>query len=276
MASDYQRMTRAILHLAERAEEQPSLAEAAARVGLSQYHFQRLFTRWVGLSPKRFVQFLTLERAKQLLAERRSVLATSIETGLAGSGRLHDLFVTLEAMTPGEFQRGGAGLEIRHGRHESPLGPYLLAVCAGRGVCGLSFASEAEAVEELRARWPRAELRRDRAATAPVAERLFAGAGQPLAPVSVLIKGTAFQVKVWEALLRIPPGQVATYGEVAAAIGAPSAARAVGGAVGDNAVAVLVPCHRVIRSSGLIGDYRWGASRKRALLAWEAAARAAS
>jgi AraC family transcriptional regulator of adaptative response/methylated-DNA-[protein]-cysteine methyltransferase len=272
--SDYARIEQAILFLERHAREQPRLEEVAASVGLSPYHFQRLFTRWAGISPKRFLQFQTLEFAKQLLAERRSLLEVTHETGLSSSSRLHDLFISLEAVTPGEFKLGGSGLDIRYGVHDSPFGEYLLAVC-GRGLCGLHFLageSEDEAVRRLQEDWPRASLTGSPEVTAAWAGRIFPSRRrQAPQPLGLLVKGSNFQLKVWEALLRIPPGSVATYQDIATAIGAPGAVRAVGTAVGENPVAFLIPCHRVIRKTGAFGGYRWGAPRKRALLAWEAA-----
>jgi AraC family transcriptional regulator of adaptative response/methylated-DNA-[protein]-cysteine methyltransferase len=272
--SDYARIERAILYLDAHGQEQPHLAEVAAHVGLSPYHFQRLFTRWAGISPKRFLQFQTLEHAKQLLAERRSMLDATYDAGLSSGGRLHDLFVTLTGMTPGEFKQGGAGLTLEYGVHTSPFGNYLLASCE-RGICALRFlteASSAEVVRELRAEWPRAELVERPEATRSFAERIFPSRKpRTIQPLSLFVKGTNFQLKVWEALLRIPSGTVATYEDIAQSLQMPRAARAVGSAVGDNPVALLIPCHRVIRKTGAFGDYRWGLARKRAMLTWESA-----
>jgi AraC family transcriptional regulator of adaptative response/methylated-DNA-[protein]-cysteine methyltransferase len=272
--SDYARIERAILYLDAHGQEQPRLAEVAAHVGLSPYHFQRLFTRWAGISPKRFLQFQTLEHAKQLLAERRNMLDATYDAGLSSGGRLHDLFVTLTAMTPGEFKQGGAGLTIQYGLHPSPFGDYLLAVCE-RGICALRFltgASSAEVLRELRAEWPRATLVEEPGATRPFAERIFPSrTPREIQPLSLFVKGTNFQLKVWEALLRIPSGAVATYEDIARSLQMPRAARAVGSAVGDNPIALLIPCHRVIRKTGAFGDYRWGLTRKRAMLTWESA-----
>ncbi len=272
--SDYARIERAILYLDAHAQEQPRLAEVAAHVGLSPYHFQRLFTRWAGISPKRFLQFQTLEHAKQLLAERRSMLDATYDAGLSSGGRLHDLFVTLTAMTPGEFKQGGAGLTVQYGVHPSPFGDYLLAVCE-RGICALRFltgTSSAEVVSELRAEWPRAALVEAPEATRPFGERIFPSRKpRTIQPLSLFVQGTNFQLKVWEALLRIPSGTVATYEDIAQALQMPRAARAVGSAVGDNPIALLIPCHRVIRKTGAFGDYRWGLARKRAMLTWESA-----
>ncbi|WP_224364271.1 bifunctional transcriptional activator/DNA repair enzyme AdaA [Hyalangium versicolor] len=272
--SDYARIERAIHFLDAHGQNQPPLAEVAAHVGLSPYHFQRLFTRWAGISPKRFLQFQTLENAKQLLTERRSLLDATYDAGLSSGGRLHDLFVTLTAMTPGEFKQGGAGLTLRYGVHASPFGDYLLAVCE-RGICALRFltgSSWDEAVAELRAEWPRAALVQAPEATRPYAERIFPQrTPREFQPLNLLVKGTNFQLKVWEALLRIPSGAVATYEDIAQAVEAPRAVRAVGSAVGGNPIGLLIPCHRVIRKTGAFGQYRWGLPRKRAMLAWESA-----
>lgn len=269
---DYERIARAIEYLRLNSASQPDLAAAARHVHLSEHHFQRLFTRWAGVSPKRFVQYLTVEHAKSRLATARGVLDVAGAVGLSGPGRLHDLFVTLEAMTPGEYKAGGAGLAIRYGVHESPFGPALVAVTA-RGICGLHFVGGSSAgVDRLRRDWPDAELRRDPAATAPVSERLFRPLSSPPgSALALLVKGSNFQVKVWRALLELPFGSLATYGDVAARIGAPGSARAVGTAIGANPIAWLIPCHRVIRDSGALGGYRWGAERKAAMLGWEAA-----
>ncbi|MDR6292384.1 AraC family transcriptional regulator of adaptative response/methylated-DNA-[protein]-cysteine methyltransferase [Inquilinus ginsengisoli] len=271
----HEAISRAIAILVERREDPPDLTALAAEVGLHPHHFQRVFSRWVGISPKRFVQYLRLDHAKRLLSAPTSLLDAALDTGLSGPSRLHDLFVTCEAMTPGDWKGRGAGLTIRWGLHASPFGPSLIGT-TDRGVCWFSFVvgGEAAAIAEFAGEWPGAELVRDQAATAEVAARMFAPVAGPATgslPLPVLLRGTNFQVKVWEALLSIPSGRVASYGDVAAAIGRPSASRAVGGAVGSNPVSVLIPCHRVIRSSGVIHNYRWGADKKQALLAWEAA-----
>lgn len=275
-ARDYERIGLAIAYLRRHATRQPDLAAVAQHVNLSEHHFQRLFTRWAGVSPKRFVQYLTVEHAKSRLAGTGGVLALAGAVGLSGPGRLHDLFVTLEAMSPGEYRARGAGITIRYGVHDSPFGPALVAVTP-RGICGLHFVGEvADGIARLRKDWPQADLRHDAAGTAAVAERLFrpltSGVGQPLA---VLVKGSNFQVKVWRALLEVPFGTVTSYRQIAARVGASGAARAVGGAIGANPVAWLIPCHRVIRDSGLLGGYHWGLDRKAAMLGWEAARAAA-
>jgi len=272
---DADRVRHAIEYLEQHAQRQPSLDEVAQAVGLSSYHFQRMFKRWAGVSPKRFLQFLTVARAQAALREGKSALEASYDSGLSGPGRLHDLFVAVEAVTPGEYKDEGAGMEIRYGFHSTPFGDCLLAV-TDRGICGLAFAGadERQAVlDELRRRWGAAVLRRDQAATAETASRVFARSRG--APITLALKGTNFQIKVWEALLRVAPGTVVSYGDIARAIGHPDSYRAVGTAVGRNPIAYLIPCHRVIQSSGAFGNYRWGAARKRAMLGWEAAAREA-
>ena len=271
---DYQRIERAIAHLNEHAVEQPSLDEIAARAELSPFHFQRLFRRWAGVSPKRFLEYLTVERAKRLLAAEASVLDAAYEVGLSGPARLHDHFVNLEAMSPGEWKRRGRGVVVGYGYHPSPFGRMLLAA-TDRGVCGLSFESPeapGEAAAWLAERYPEARLAEDRAGTAELAERLFAEPGT----LPLLVRGTNFQVQVWRALLEIPPGRLISYGALARRLGRPTGARAVGTAVGANPVAWVIPCHRVIRGLGTLGGYRWGTARKRAMIGWEAArARAA-
>lgn len=270
-ARNYARIARAIEFLRQNAAAQPGLAAAARQAGLAEHHFQRLFTAWAGVSPKRFLQFLTVEDARRRLAATRNTLDLAAEVGLSGGGRLHDLFVTLEAMSPGEARAGGAGLDIRWGLHESPFGTALLGLTA-RGVCALHFVdATAGAAERLREAWPRAVLKRDQAATEDTARRIFAPLARPRQPLAVLVKGSNFQVQVWRALLALPAGALTTYGDLAAALGKPQAARAVGAAVGANAIAWLIPCHRVIRASGVISGYRWGTARKAAMLGREAA-----
>ena len=274
LTADYARIEKAIRYLdAERAAA-PSLAMVAKHVGLSETHFQKVFTRWAGISPKRFVQHRTAEIVKRLLRERRSVLDVSYEAGLSGPGRLHDLVLNAEAVTPGEYQRGGLGVTVRYGFHPTPFGECLLAVTA-RGVCHLAFVapmSRREAVERLTREWPLAHLVPDQNATRAAAATAFPPPGSNRLPsLSLHVKGTNFQLKVWRALLEIPVGNVTTYGDLAAAVGDPKASRAVGTAVGSNPVSYLIPCHRVIRSTGEIGGYAWGPDRKRAMLRYEEA-----
>lgn len=271
---DYTRIEMAIHYLDENYNRQPTLAEVAAGVGLSEYHFQRLFTRWAGISPKRFLQYITKEHAKELLERSAGTLEAAYESGLSGPSRLHDLFVTCEAVTPGEYKSSGAGIEIRYGYHPSPFGEYLLAITP-RGICGLTFLNgggKEEALRSLQERWKNAELIEDPSATLPTARRIFPEERiDPGEPVRLVLKGTNFQIKVWEALLRIPPGQVISYEGLAARVGSPKAVRAVGSAVAANPINYLIPCHRVIRKLGDFGGYqrRPRSERKRALIAWE-------
>ena len=275
MSTDYQRIAEAIRYLETHFREQPELDELAAHMNLSPFHLQRLFTRWAGISPKRFVQFLTAEHAKQLLDASHSVLDATYETGLSSPSRLHDLLIATEAVTPGEFKNKGAGLQISYGRHTTPFGDCLLGATE-RGICRLTFLDEAHdwasAVAELRACWTEATISENPAQTQPLVDQIFPP--EPThAPRSIqlVLRGTNFQIKVWEALLKIPTGAVASYEDVAKLIGQPNAARAVGGAIGANNIAYLIPCHRVIRKSGVIQEYRWGPTRKKAMLGWEAA-----
>jgi AraC family transcriptional regulator of adaptative response/methylated-DNA-[protein]-cysteine methyltransferase len=272
-ATDYERIERAIRYLEANYRRQPDLKELARGAGLSEFHFQRLFRRWAGISPKRFVQYLTAGHAVRLLRESRTNLDAAYAAGLSGGGRLHDLLVNFHAVTPGELKRDGAGLTIQYGFHPSPFGECLIAVTA-RGVCHLGFVppeGRRAAHAELTAEWPRARLAEAPRATAPIARRLFARGNGHSPEIDLHVPGTNFQIKVWEALLRIPPGGVVSYEDIARRIRAPSAVRAVANAVAHNPVAWLIPCHRVIRKSGALGGYRWGETRKKALLAWEAA-----
>lgn len=270
--TDYWRVERAIRFLEDHSDSQPPLARVAEHVGLSPYHFQRLFRRWAGLSPKRFLQVLTANRAKARLRDCASVLDATYAVGLSSPGRLHDLFVTVEAMTPGEFKKGGHGVEIRCGFHPTPFGECLAGVTE-RGLCSLAFVDSAERTEalaEIEARWPRARISMEPRATADLIPRIFQPDGLRRGPpLRVLLKGTNFRIKVWEALLRIPEGIAVTYGDLAGWLGYPGGARAVGRAVAQNPVAVLIPCHRVLRSTGAFAGYRWGTARKKALLALE-------
>jgi AraC family transcriptional regulator of adaptative response/methylated-DNA-[protein]-cysteine methyltransferase len=270
---DYQRIAQAIQFLEANFRRQPSLEEVAAAVHLSPFHFQRLFSEWAGISPKRFVQYLTADFLKARLAEAAPLAEAAEEAGLSAPSRLHDLFVTLEAVTPLEYRTGGAGVQISYGLHDTPFGPALLAATE-RGICGLHLLQPEQpdldaALAALRKAWPQAKLQPNAARTAPLLARAFAPvAGQPL---HLLVRGTNFQVKVWEALLRVPVGQVVSYQHVAQAIGQPRALQAVGSAVGANPVALLIPCHRVIRKEGILGEYRWGSTTKKALIGWEMA-----
>lgn len=262
--SDFDRVATAIRFLNQHAHEQPSLAQLAAHLGLSPFHLQRLFRQWAGVTPKQFLQLLTVQRAKALLYDQ-PVLAVSDSVGLSSGSRLYDHFVALEAMTPGELRGGGAGLLIDTAIHDTLYGPALIAMTP-RGICALDFVGGADedAVAAVRVRWPGAEVRLDAVRTRAVAEALAGRAGEPVWPLHV--QGTNFQVSVWRALLNTRAGQLTSYGRLAAQTGRAGAARAVGQAVGANPVAVLIPCHRVIRETGVLGGYRWGLPRKQAML----------
>ena len=246
-----------------------TLDDLAARMDMSPAHFQRTFSAWVGISPKRYQQYLTLDHARRMLAERFTTLETALATGLSGTGRLHDLFLTWEAMTPGDFAKGGEGLTIRHGWFDSPFGPAIV-MGTDRGICGMGFAAEMgadAAFDDLIRRWPKARFTEDPADLRPWADAAFGTSGT--APLHLI--GAPFQIKVWEALMRIPTGHVTTYSEIAGTIGNPRAVRAVGTAVGRNPISFLIPCHRALRRDGSLGGYHWGLPVKRAILAWESA-----
>lgn len=270
MDNDYGRIERAIRYLSENLEAQPSLDDVADSIGLSPFHLQRLFRRLAGVTPKQFLQHLTVERAKDALDASQSVLDASMAAGLSGPARLHDHFVTLEAMTPGEYKAAGAGLDIRYGTTASPFGG-IFAAQTPRGICAMSFTETEgrEELEALRNQWPAANLVRDDAVAAETARQIFEGASSQQHPLRVVAAGTNFQIRVWRALLEVPFGAVRTYRQIANAIGAPASSRAVGNALAANPIAYLIPCHRVILSTGAIGQYRWQPFRKRALLAWE-------
>jgi AraC family transcriptional regulator of adaptative response/methylated-DNA-[protein]-cysteine methyltransferase len=271
LSEDYLRIEQAIRYLEANYQRQPDLAEIAASVHLSEFHFQRLFTHWVGISPKRYLQYLTKESAKNWLKASASLLEAAYASGLSGPSRLHDLFVTCEAVTPGEFKHKGEGLQITYGIHPSPFGECLLAV-TGRGICSLMFVPGKDREASLatfRHDWQQAELSEDPARTRPLLEQVFSSSSERSLPLHLL--GTNFQMKVWEALLRIPAGALTTYTAVAQSIGRPTAARAVSNAVAHNPIAYIIPCHRVIRESGEMGGYRYGIPRKRAMLEWETA-----
>jgi AraC family transcriptional regulator of adaptative response/methylated-DNA-[protein]-cysteine methyltransferase len=274
--ADYARIAKAILYLEKNFRNPPDLEAAARAAGLGRFRFHRLFTRWAGITPKRFLQFLSAEYAKKILYESNTLLDAAYEAGLSGPGRLHDLIVNVYAVTPGELKERGAGLKIRYARHGGPFGPFFLAV-TDKGICALSFVDGRNAgkeLAELRKTWSRAEIVEDPAGTKAVADRIFGPPGKnPGVPLSAIVKGTNFQVKVWEALVRIPPGCVVSYEDLAARIGFPRAVRAVGNAVARNPVSFLIPCHRVIRKTGAFGNYGGGTARKKAMLAREAAFR---
>jgi AraC family transcriptional regulator of adaptative response/methylated-DNA-[protein]-cysteine methyltransferase len=273
--NDYERIARVIRYLDGHHTEQPDLNELARQTGLSPFHFHRLFTNWAGVTPKDFLQCLTLEQAKESLRNGASVLDSSLEAGLSGPGRLHDLCVKLEAASPGEMKVGGAQWTIVAGFAASPFGTCLIAE-SPRGICHFSFIEDGDedaAWVGLEEDWPKARLKRNDSAAARIVEKIFTHPiDQDSRPVlRAFVQGTKFQVRVWRALLEIPPGQFTSYGRLAAAVGQPTAARAVGNAVGQNPLAYLIPCHRVIRETGVIGNYRWGRIRKRAMVGWETA-----
>jgi AraC family transcriptional regulator of adaptative response/methylated-DNA-[protein]-cysteine methyltransferase len=273
--NDYERIAGVIRYLDEHHTAQPGLDELAGQAGLSPFHFHRLFSAWAGVTPKDFLQCLTLAHAKELLRQGESVLDSALDAGLSGPGRLHDLCVTLEGASPGEMKSGGEPWTIVAGFAATPFGNCLIAE-SPRGICHLAFADpggEEAAWDELLENWPNARWQRDDAAAAKLVRPIFepANSKSPRPPLRAFVKGTAFQLRVWRALMQVPPGRLVTYGRLAAAIGNPTAARAVGTAVGQNSISYLIPCHRVIRETGVIGEYRWGRIRKRALLAWETA-----
>ena len=267
----YDLMAAALRYLEDHASDQPQLDDVARAIGLSPAHFQKVFSHWVGVSPKRYLQYLTLDHAKRLLSERFTVLDATFETGLSSPGRLHDLFVRWEAMSPGEYSRKGAGLTIYWGWFPSPFGDAL-AMGTDRGLCGLAFAAEFGrdwAWDDMTKRWPDADFQHDPDALRPWVEAAFGGSGE----VALSPLGAPFQIKVWEALMTIPSGHVTTYSEIAKHIGNPRAVRAVGSAVGRNPISWLIPCHRAMRRDGGLGGYHWGLPIKRAMMAWEAARR---
>ena len=277
-AADYDVVRRAIAHIRGHWRAQPEIEEIAEAAGVTTTELHHLFRRWAGLTPKAFLQALTLDKARQLLRDSASVLDAAYEVGLSGPGRLHDLFVTHEAMSPGEWKSGGEGLTVFYGLHPCPFGTALV-MASERGLCGLAFADagkEKAALADMRKRWPKAKYVGDIARTAVIANRIFdQSLWRPDRPLRVVLIGTDFEVRVWETLLRIPMGRAATYSDVACKLGAPKAARAVGAAVGKNPIAFVVPCHRVIGKSGELTGYHWGITRKRAMLGWEAGAVAA-
>jgi AraC family transcriptional regulator of adaptative response/methylated-DNA-[protein]-cysteine methyltransferase len=271
--SDYDRITEAISFITSRINDQPTLEEIAGHLHLSPFHFQRLFCRWAGVTPKKFLQVLTLERAKQLLSESKSVLEVSDSLGLSSGSRLYDHFVHLEAVTPGEYKVGGAGLTIEYAVHDTPFGKAFIATTP-RGICNFAFLEKTEIDEhlsDLHKKWPHAILYENQRSTLRVIKEMFAGDGTLSSPISLYVSGTNFQINVWKALLQIPSATVVSYSQVATAIGHPNSARAVGLAVGSNPVAFLIPCHRVIQQSGGLGGYHWGTTRKQAIHAWESA-----
>lgn len=272
----YAQIAHAIEHLTAHYQEQPSLSELAQKANLSEFHFQRLFTEWVGVSPKKFGQYLTLEHAKNRLRNGALLTDAAYETGLSGTGRLHDLFVTVEGVTPGQFKQAGQGLALSYGLFDSPFGQYVLGVITNK-IALLHFLNDGDDPETiLTATWPEATFRPDQENLQRLADQIFplintTVPGNSAQPLPILLRGSAFQLKVWEALLKIPEGRLASYDQIAETIGQPTASRAVGTAIGSNPIGYLIPCHRVIKKTSLFGGYRWGTDRKQAMLGWEAA-----
>lgn len=273
-AADFAKIEKAIHYLENRFPDQPSLGELANAANLSEFHFQRVFSRWVGISPKRFLQFLTKEYAKGVLENSQNLLSATFDAGFSSPSRLHDLFISCEAVTPGEFKKQGKGIIIRYGIHPTPFGNCLLAATE-RGICNLIFlmeSNEANAISELQSHWKNAILQKDVEGTAQFVAQIFQPSEKYFdKPLHLVLKGTNFQIKVWEALLKIPPGKMLAYNDIANMIGNPKAVRAVASAVANNPLAFIIPCHRVIRKMGIIHKYRWGAERKKAMIGWEAA-----
>ena len=271
VSSDYAAVKRAIEFISTRWREQPSIETVADHVGLSPSHFQHLFRRWAGLTPKAFLQAITIERARELLRDSASVLDAAYDVGLSGPSRLHDLFVTHEALTPGDYRRND--LVLRYGFHGSPFGEAIV-VAAPRGLAGVGFVDDgdrASALFDMTRRWPRAQFVEDREATAPYAARAFNPAlWRPDRPLRLVMIGTDFEVRVWETLLNVPMGRATTYSDIARKLGKPKATRAVGAAVGKNPISFVVPCHRVLGRSGALTGYHWGLARKQAIIGWEA------
>jgi AraC family transcriptional regulator, regulatory protein of adaptative response / methylated-DNA-[protein]-cysteine methyltransferase len=267
---DYRRIEKAIHYLGQNHRSQPSLEKIAAHIHMSPYHFQRLFTRWAGISPKKFLQYLTLQYAKTKLREDLSLSEIAFEAGLSGTGRLHDLFIQMEGMTPGQYKKSGSGITIFYGFHQGPFGKYILALTSEKRICALEFLNkEEEAVISLQQQWKESELKYDPGKTSPFAGKLFSPGSS--SPLNILVKGTPFQLKVWEALLKIPFGSLVSYQAVSEHVHKPGGFQATGGAIGRNPLAFLIPCHRVVRKTGEINGYRWGLDRKSALIGWEAA-----
>lgn len=269
---NFERVEAEINYIKNNFKSQPSLEEIAEQIHVSPHHFQRLFTEWAGTSPKKFLQYISVEYAKSLLKEKNtSLFDAAIESGLSGSGRLHDLFINIEGMTPGEFKNGGESLSINYNFSESPFGKIIVA-STNKGVCYLAFEEdEKKAIDSLKQRFPNAQFRRTRDAFQQNALAIFNEDWENLKSIKLHLKGTDFQLKVWETLLKIPSGNLTTYGKIANQIKKPTASRAVGTAIGSNPVAYLIPCHRVIQSSGIFGGYHWGTTRKLAIIGWEAA-----
>jgi AraC family transcriptional regulator of adaptative response/methylated-DNA-[protein]-cysteine methyltransferase len=268
---DFQRVAKAIAYIKEHEAEQPTLDDIAEVVHLSPYHFHRIFKEWAGVTPKTFLQYISLDHAKKLLTKNLTVEDASFHTGLSSTSRLHDLFVNIEGMTPGEFKNGGQALEIQYHIGESPFGPILMA-STDKGICNLLFVDSLdEEIEKLNQAWPHADITKGKNGHIQNLQKIFTDEWGDLDKIKLHIQGTGFQLKVWEALLKLPAGNLASYSDIASGIGNPKASRAVGTAIAKNPVAYLIPCHRVIKKVGRIGEYRWGSTRKTAIIGWEAA-----
>jgi AraC family transcriptional regulator of adaptative response/methylated-DNA-[protein]-cysteine methyltransferase len=271
MKTDYERIEKAILFIKEHFKQQPDLDEVAKQVYLSPFHFQRLFKQWAGVSPKKFLQYISIEHAKHLLQNNATLADVSFETGLSGTSRLHDLFINIEGMTPGEYKNGGESLYINYSYAETPFGDVIIA-STQKGICYIAFvANNSEALQQLQQNFPQAAFAQKTDMLQQNALQVFTADWRNLSQVKLHLKATPFQLKVWQALLGIPAGNVSTYSAIAQRLQATKAARAVGSAVGANPVAYLIPCHRVIRSTGVIGEYHWGSARKTAIIGWEGA-----
>ena len=268
--NDYNRIERSIHYLEEHFSEQPSLKQVASHVGLSEYHFQRLFKRWAGISPKRFVQYLTAQYSSALLRNSNPVLDVSLDSGLSSSSRLHELMVNIFAMTPEQYRKYGDSLSIDYGWHSTPFG-ICLAAATDKGLCWLSFHDDESGLSELRSEWNAARFSENPCRTESIIKQAFSSEDDTNGSVILHVKGTNLQIRVWEALLKIPAGEVVSYSQIARNVDHPKAVRAVASAVGRNAISYLIPCHRVIRNTGALGGYRWGLTRKKAILVWEAA-----
>ncbi len=271
-STQYERIEQAIRYITENVNKQPSLLEIADEANMSPFHFQRVFTEWAGISPKKFLQFLTTDALRAKLRETASIEEAADAVGLSGQSRVYDLFTSIEAVTPGEYKSGGKDLKISFGYHPTPYGECFLAITE-KGICAMAFINTSERETELtnfKNKWHFATLHHDQQLTREYIDRIFGTHTGSLPPLHLLVQGTNFQVKVWEALLSIPEGALTTYKHIAETIGNPKAVRAVGTAVGDNPIAYLIPCHRVIRSEGKLGEYRWGSNRKKLMVGWEA------
>ncbi|MBC8032786.1 MAG: methylated-DNA--[protein]-cysteine S-methyltransferase [Chitinophagaceae bacterium] len=269
---NYERIATAIQFIAENIKTQPTLEEIAAKVFMSPYHFQRVFSEWAGVSPKKFLQFLTTDYLKNTLRETSNIMEAAEIAGLSSQSRVYDLFTGIEAVTPNQFKTGGDGLKIAYGYHTTPFGECFVAV-TGRGICGMAFTDSVSREQELlkfARKWHFAEILHNHGLTESYVHRIFQPYLSSLDKLPLVVQGTNFQLKVWEALLTIPEGSLTTYQRIAESIGNPKAVRAVGTAVGDNPIAYLIPCHRIIRKEGVLGEYRWGSTRKKVLVGWEA------